>query len=196
MTVEFDNFIGIYDDVLSKEFCDKMIEHFGYAELLSLVTDRQTSEKVPELLKADKTYFLNDEKITTLQVYNSDIIITMKNMLKHCFEIYFEKYSILNKLEYGIFSYRIQKTEIGEGYHVWHYEKSSLETSSRMLTVILYLNDVEEGGETEFHYIPKRVKAKAGRLVIFPCDFTHTHKGNSPLSNEKYIITTWSHYIK
>ena len=57
--------------------------------------------------------------------------------------------------------------------------------------VQLYLNTVEEGGETEFLYINKRIKAQQGRLIIFPAGFTHTHRGNPPIGQDKYIVSTW-----
>jgi hypothetical protein len=59
---------------------------------------------------------------------------------------------------------------------------------------MLYLNDVEDGGETEFLYQRMRVKPKQGTLLIWPAGFTHTHRGNPPLSNNKYVITGWSEF--
>ena len=59
---------------------------------------------------------------------------------------------------------------------------------------MFYLNDVKEGGETEFYHQKIKIKPKAGTLVLFPAGFTHTHKGNMPISNDKYIITTWLCY--
>ena len=53
-------------------------------------------------------------------------------------------------------------------------------SSARKLVIQLYLNTIEEGGETEFLYINKRIKAEQGRLIIFPAAFTHTHRGNPP----------------
>ena len=79
----------------------------------------------------------------------------------------------------------------GEGYHAWHCEDDSRDNATRILTFILYLNDVNEGGETEFLYYPKRIKAEAGKLILWPAGFTHTHRGNPPLSNTKYILTGW-----
>tara|TARA_R110000868_G_scaffold16539_1_gene73910 strand:+ start:347 stop:526 length:180 start_codon:yes stop_codon:yes gene_type:complete len=56
---------------------------------------------------------------------------------------------------------------------------------------MLYLNDVEEGGETELLYQSRRIKPQKGTLTMFPASFTHTHRGNPPLSNDKYIVTGW-----
>jgi hypothetical protein len=58
---------------------------------------------------------------------------------------------------------------------------------------MVYLNDVLDGGETEFLYQSRRVKPREGRVVIFPVQWTHTHRGNPPLSGEKYIATSWLH---
>jgi hypothetical protein len=57
-----------------------------------------------------------------------------------------------------------------------------------------YLNDVDVGGETEFAYQGVKVQPKAGRLLIAPAGFTHTHRGNSPNSSAKYVIASWLLY--
>ena len=56
---------------------------------------------------------------------------------------------------------------------------------------MMYLNTVEEGGETEFLYLAKRFKPVRGRVLIWPAGFTHVHRGNPPLTGEKYIATSW-----
>jgi hypothetical protein len=84
------------------------------------------------------------------------------------------------------------------GYHYWHSEiypqLPDNKPLHRVLAFLYYLNDVEEGGETEFHYQGIKVKPKKGTLVIFPAGFTHTHKGHIPLSDEKYVVTSWLMY--
>jgi hypothetical protein len=60
---------------------------------------------------------------------------------------------------------------------------------------MIYLNDVEEGGETEFLYQKRRVQAKQGRLVMWPAAYTHTHRGNPPLSGDKYALTGWLEFM-
>lgn len=84
------------------------------------------------------------------------------------------------------------------GYHHWHSEiypqNASCETLHRVLLWMFYLNDVEEGGETEFLYQGRKVAPKKGRLVIAPAGFTHTHRGNVAKSCDKYIATSWILY--
>jgi hypothetical protein len=69
-----------------------------------------------------------------------------------------------------------------------------LKDRNRIMAFMLYLNDVEVGGETEFLYQKTRIKPQKDRLVIWPAGYTHPHRGNPPLSNEKYIITGWIEY--
>ncbi len=81
------------------------------------------------------------------------------------------------------------------GYPHWHSEiypkDEKCEPLHRVLAFQFYLNDVERGGETEFYYQQRKVESKAGRMLIFPAGFTHTHRGNVPESGDKYIITSW-----
>ena len=78
-----------------------------------------------------------------------------------------------------------------EGYHAWHYENEVTEETMKMrqMAFMWYLNDVFEGGETEFRFQKTKVEARTGRAVIFPAFWTHTHRGNKPSSQQtKYII--------
>ena len=84
----------------------------------------------------------------------------------------------------------LQKTEPMEGYHMFHAEDTAESTRQRVLVWMVYLNDVEEGGETEFLYQKLRIKPKRNLLVIWPGSFTHLHRGNPPMST-KYILTGW-----
>lgn len=89
-----------------------------------------------------------------------------------------------------------QKYQVGEGgYPYWHSEVypqiGHNEALHRVLLFMFYLNDVEQGGETEFYYQKRKLKPKKGDMVIAPAYFTHTHRGCIPKSNDKYILTSW-----
>ena len=105
---------------------------------------------------------------------------------------YLKSYSVLGREKLLMYDTKVKKIPIGGGFHDWHYENSGLEVSPRKLVIQLYLNTIEEGGETEFLYMNKRIKAKQGRLIIFPAGFTHTHRGNPPIGQDKYIVSTWA----
>lgn len=185
------DFTMVWDDAFSPEMCKHVIDHFEYAKSMGLTYSRQRVEGIPTIAKKDDTYFPMDEQIEELQIANSQIFGQLRNTLQIATHQYIQEHSGLTGKEFAFNTFRLQKTPIGGGYHAWHHERGDNENIYRVLAVILYLNDVEEGGETEFFHQHKRIQSKAGRLVIWPAGFTHTHRGNPPISNEKYIITTW-----
>ena len=92
---------------------------------------------------------------------------------------------------------QIQKYKQEEGgYPKWHVDQSGIDTadpskSARILAWLVYCNTVEDGGETEFYYLNKKVKPEKGKIVIFPADFPFVHRGNVPIDAHKYIVTGW-----
>lgn len=60
---------------------------------------------------------------------------------------------------------------------------------------MIYLNTVENGGGTEFKYYNHVEKAEKGKLLIWPPDFTHTHRGLPSETEEKYILTGWYEFF-
>lgn len=87
---------------------------------------------------------------------------------------------------------QIQEYIKGQGKYIYHNDCDCIwnEHKTRRLTFIWYLNDIYDGGETEF--LGKfLIKPETGKLLIFPACWTFPHKGNIPLSSNKYIITGW-----
>ncbi|MGB0495347.1 MAG: 2OG-Fe(II) oxygenase [Kangiellaceae bacterium] len=86
------------------------------------------------------------------------------------------------------------------GYHHWHSEhfphpsEPTQKSLHRVLLWLVYLNDIEEGGETEFFYQKAKVKPKKGSLVLAPVNFTYTHRGCVPISSDKYVLASWLLY--
>ncbi len=88
--------------------------------------------------------------------------------------------------------YIIGRYKAGEGKYDWHVDDSDpREMIKRRLSAVLYLNDVELGGETEFLHQQVKVKPECGKIVLFPGAWTHVHRGCMPISGDKYIITTF-----
>ena len=95
-------------------------------------------------------------------------------------------------MEIGTFN--LQKYSPGGHFSAVHTERGSSSTMHRVLAFMTYLNDVEEGGETSFHYYDINVQPKKGKTIIWPAEWTHAHKGNTLDAGAKYIITGWMHF--
>ena len=84
----------------------------------------------------------------------------------------------------------IQKTSANVGFFGWHTDFNL--DNERILAIILYLNDVkeEDGGSTEFNS-GRKIQPKIGKVLIFPADLLHLHKGNMLTNGSKYIVTSF-----
>ena len=71
------------------------------------------------------------------------------------------------------------------------YHNDDVYTNKRLFSFVLYLNNVDVGGETKFLHQNISVKPIEGRLLIFPATYLHIHTGLPPISNNKYIITSF-----
>ena len=89
----------------------------------------------------------------------------------------------------------VQKYPIGGAYHGWHAERGGTATGHRHLVFMTYLNDITDGGETEFMYQKLKIKPRKGLTLIWPSDWTHTHRGLPSATQVKYIVTGWYGFI-
>ena len=188
---EITNFIGIYDNYIPESACDEVIKFFEEQNNFNKTFSRLQFENAPHNMKKDKQYFASPD---TINVWWE----RLKTLIVNCnlaFNEYNQATGIIDAYGGNDFHFgevKIQKTLPTEGYHVWHVENQlGFDTEPRVLVYSVYLNDVEEGGETEFLHFSKRVKPKKGRIVIWPAGFPYLHRGNSPLSGEKYLLTSW-----
>jgi 2OG-Fe(II) oxygenase superfamily len=90
--------------------------------------------------------------------------------------------------------YKIQHYKKNEGHFNWHFDALGPGAWDRQLAMIIYLNSVEEGGETCFHRQNLKVKPVAGDALFFPTFWTHMHCGEIPRSEDKYIISSFVNF--
>jgi len=186
------NFVGVFKNAFTKEYCEKAIKHYEDMVQAGHGHTRFSTEKVDRTAKDDTQLFTDDIDYIPLRTAKYEFNELFWNKY---YPIYEQEYSAVKYSgRHSNYHYKIQKTKIGGGYHNWHYESSEREVCHRLLTWILFLNDVNEGGETEFLYQHMRIKPEQGTLIIWPAGFTHTHRGNPPLSNDKYIVTGWTEF--
>ena len=82
----------------------------------------------------------------------------------------------------------------GDHFSSMHTERSDLSTLHRVFAWMTYLNNVEDGGETNFSHYGIRIKPEIGKTLIWPAEWTHAHSGEVLKSGVKYIITGWMHF--
>ena len=189
-TVNIDNFIGVYDNYITEQECNKAIKLYEDQNNFNNTFNRLSSEKASVLQKQDQQYFADQNNINVWWESLKPMMLNFDMAFKH-----YAQHTGAND-SYGVPFYytslKIQKTLPKEGYHIWHIEHTrGWENEPRAFVFSIYLNDVEDGGETEFLNFSKRVKPKTGRIVIFPAGFPYVHRGNPPLSDEKYLLTSW-----
>ena len=127
--------------------------------------------------------------------YNNPAFMEYKEALKHCCQRYEEKYPEVKSFhKYGMIEgANIQYYPPGGGYFAEHCERTS-RMENRCLVWMTYLNDLPEAG-THFKYQDTTAPGLKGLTLIWPTDFTHTHRGVISKTKEKYIITGWMGYV-
>lgn len=223
MTSEHQDFIGIYDDALTPEFCSAIISAFESCPQVHATgrigsgVDTQKKESIDcsisdyeewaeinqsllnvtaqHLVRYVREYpFLACGAITpTVRLESGEVIELSHENIEQVPE-----QQLLNVLLslYRPGRLNLQKyRQASGGYHHWHSEiyptDAECESLHRVLLFMFFLNTVDEGGATEFRYQNTAIRPQAGRMVIAPAGFTHTHKGAVPISDDKYIVTSW-----
>lgn len=126
-------------------------------------------------------------KIDIDPIYKNDIrwFIVAKTLWKYG-DIYAKQQNIsFSFMEFPQFLHY----ETGAGFYKPHSDAGP--GIERIFSAVLYLNDVESGGETYFNNFDISVKPKSGRLVLFPANYVYVHEARIPISNEKNAIVTW-----
>jgi len=184
-------FIDVFHEVLSDEECNVLIKDF---ELLKAMGAVQPSA-LPKYKLRDTRVDLTTQVLMSVADRGFALPKIQETIVKYLEKYQEGIYSPSSDLRLYLEGVLMQKTAPSEGYHVWHCEKQAIVETDRVLSWILYLNDIEEGGETEFLYYSKRIKPVKGSLLVFPAGFTHAHRGNPPLEQDKYVVTGWHRYM-
>jgi hypothetical protein len=200
--VEFNDFIGVWPNFMPRPLCEDICKFTDtQIDQACVVNPSLKPEEFGDpnrVIKSEDLYGgqLNRKDFAMILNYaNRDLVLKINSVLRACVQHYISEYQSLRNTKLISSDIKIQKTPPGGGYHLWHYENSDEAHAFRELVWMVYLNDMPEGeAETEFLYQRRRIRPTAGTVVVWPAGFTHTHKGNTVLTQDKYILTGW--YIK
>lgn len=197
MNTEVLDFIGIYREVYPEGYCAHLIEEFERLTNSGAGTTRQQGEGAARHSKDDLQLWLNAGVHSARNFEEYSPTRLFFDGLQACYNDYSERFSVITQDAVRATHMKIQRTDPGGGYHIWHAEQGGGTHASRVLVYTLYLNTLssEEGGETEFLYQRKRIRPEENTMIIWPAAFTHAHRGNVVLGERsKYIVTGWFYY--
>ena len=197
MNTEYRDFIAVYRDVYPDGYCQHLINEFDRLTSSGAGASRQTSENAKKHYKNDYQIALNFGHHAVNLFNDKCSVATFFDGLQKCYEHYVSQFSTLKDANIRGTAMKMQRTDPGGGYHVWHGEQGNGDHANRVLVYMLYLNDssLEEAGETEFLYQQRRISPQENTMVLWPAAFTHTHRGNTVFGQRsKYIVTGWFYY--
>lgn len=191
-----DNFIEIFPNALSKDHCDEIIE------ICKLKAKHATDDP-------DDEYYSCVRKVTdkgrddisifpgpfqTLHQYTEILLdIFSKNKSKY-YHGNLAEHVVNNDIKY-------QLSKPDGGFYSWHTEQGNTpNTSNRFMVWMIYLNDVNDGGRTEFKFFKDdkgntlSFKPTAGTLLYWPAGYTHVHRAAPDLKEDKWIATGWFNF--
>jgi len=131
---------------------------------------------------------IKDFQVPIIKEYLTHLYFVIKEYQKQYI------YSNIGQSSWSLKPFNIQRYLPNEGFHIWHTERQSVGSSLRHLTFMTYLNNVNDGGETEFFYQNLKIKPEKGLTLIWGTDWTFTHRGVPSKTETKYITTGHYHY--
>lgn len=194
----FKDFIGHYPSVIDRKSCNAAIASLESQRFIAGKLESRERRLGPGTahLISDLAVDMKEVELTYVSSEISEVFgnlnCNLHDVIQQKVEEYMSEYSISNQHGGTLANmfFKMQMTRVGESFSKWHTEWAT-EYPNRFLVWMLYLNDIMEGGETEWLYYNRRIQPRAGDLLIWPTGFTHAHRGNPPLDKKKYVITGW-----
>ena len=172
-----DDYIKVYDNVIPKSVCNNLIEYY--------------TQSNPEFV--DNEFRPKFHHLSLPPEMSKNLLEIVRGYLVK----YAESTGLIQWIpqQYAVEDFRVKMYRKGtDDQFSPHVDVGDHASAKRFLAFFMYLNTVEDGGETNFTTINKKVKAKEGRLLIFPPLWTFPHEGRPAISEDKYIVGSYLHY--
>lgn len=140
---------------------------------------------IPEVDNISKFDKYRDEQI----YISSSLFSALDSTVKHySTELYPFAEKALKSREHSMHLLKYNES----GYLPAHSDKG---VSTRVLSVLLYLNDNYEGGEIEFRHSGIKIKPEAGSILFFPSNFLYVHEVYPVIKGPRYALPNWYHNV-
>ena len=177
-------YIKTYDNVLTKDQCQHLIDKFEDSKQQWQKTELKDHRSFTEI-----NLNLHDDW--------SEYVKIIYTSMRPYIDKYAEEFKITHNWpeKFGWEHIRMKKYEVNnKDQFKEHVDVMDYASAKRFLVFFLYLND-NEGGLTSFSDYGINVKPEAGKMLMFPPLWTHKHAGTMPIKEPKYIIGSYLHYV-
>ena len=190
INTEQTNFIGCWN-LENNKLCSEIIEFFENNKKLQKQGITAQGKNLKLKKTTDITINPNDLKNPKFKILEKYI-----DELHKCYMDYQKQWPFLKTMlkKIDIPAFNIQKYSRGDHFAHLHSERTSLSTLHRLFAWMTYLNDVEDGGKTNFSHYGISIQPQTGKTLIWPAEWTHVHTGEILNGGKKYIITGWMHF--
>jgi predicted 2-oxoglutarate/Fe(II)-dependent dioxygenase YbiX len=181
-----EQYIQIFEDVISDELCDKIIKEYA-----SVDEWKDTS--------------IGSEGSINKSIRNcKQIYISSENVLEKNFQLRKEIDNNIHQSVHGIIEKYVKihkdfSVDIDTGYNLLRYNEGdfyiehtdSFKEQQRSLSCSLQLNDNYVGGEFALFGREIMIRSKKGSAIVFPSNFMYPHEIMPVLEGTRYSIITW-----
>jgi hypothetical protein len=196
------SFIAEFNNAVDPTLCQNLI-----TKLLSEPSDLFSPGVTglgftPNIKKSSDISLSNPSTLSKIKLKEYDFLknaeIHITNRITSCVHEYIHKYKSLEVSNIELTGLQIQRYFQNDGFYKSHIDSAAWMHNTdgydkaRVLAIILYLNTVEDGGETFFEYQDISVKPEQGKIVIFPTDWSYLHGGKVPYSSDKWISSSFA----
>ena len=188
MTKLLSDYCVYIEDHMLKNICNDVVNLFESADTAD-IERRTTPNNIPRLsqLNFTKKSYLNEELFKVVCNYLLSAVDHYKHNIKSFYafaprNLYFEHFRIKRYISED------------EDQFDTHVDVTNVLDECRYLSFMWYLNDVIDGGETEFTELDFKIQPKAGALIMFPPIWMFPHKGHLLNSGKKYLLSTYLLY--
>jgi prolyl 4-hydroxylase len=178
-------FLYEIDNILSSAECEQLIKYSKYKQFKDSTVFNSYSNVINDNRKSKTTWFkLNENEIES-----------------KCSKI---AKKLTNTDDCNLEDLQLVYYQIG-GYFRPHHDATkdanvNTIVTSREYTLLIYLNDIEEGGETVFPYLNLEIKPQKGKGILFRTLDDNDkiipeslHGGKPVIKGEKWICNKWIH---
>ena len=184
------DYIKVYDNICDKETCNGIVdlfesqeEHHSYIDRLTRPTF--TEMNISQRYAAKDVAWMGFQKevqamfVEAVSTYMDELDIAPDFPAKYAFE------------EFRVKRYRHNSTD----EFADHVDVGDYNSARRFLVCFLYLNDVDDGGTTDFPKLNHAITPKCARILVFPPNWMYRHAGRPVTKGTKYILGSYLHYL-